>query len=156
MHCFTTDHHIEHICVQGVTSPLAGQMLFRSIMFGAFGQAKTWLSTNSDGSTRALKNIDFYKVCAVMKLSDDCLSCCLLRAAVLAGSLQAACVLALQTRLAFPALLCLQPPNFTPHLPFKSCLPVLQIPMHLTMRRCGANLDKHACVVFRQVLSLVE
>ena len=48
--------------LQGVTSPLAGQMLFRSIMFGAFAQIKTWMATNKDGSTRPLTNADFYKV----------------------------------------------------------------------------------------------
>ena len=48
--------------LQGVSSPLAGQMLFRSIMFGSFAQIKTWLATNKDGSTRQLTNADFYKV----------------------------------------------------------------------------------------------
>lgn len=53
---------------KGVTSPLAGQMLFRSIMFGAFAQIKTWLATNKDGSTRPLRNIDFYKAGAATGL----------------------------------------------------------------------------------------
>ena len=50
--------------VQGVQSPLAGQIVFRSVLFGAFGAAKRWLSTNSDGTTRALTTADFYKVSA--------------------------------------------------------------------------------------------
>lgn len=50
---------------KGVTSPLAGQMLFRSIMFGAFGQTKTWFATNKDGSVRAPRYSDFYKAGAV-------------------------------------------------------------------------------------------
>ncbi len=49
-------------CWQGVTSPLAGQMLFRSVMFGAFGQTKTWLATRTDGTLRPLTNADYYKV----------------------------------------------------------------------------------------------
>ena len=48
--------------LQGVQSPLAGQIVFRSVLFGAFGAAKRWLSTNSDGTTRALTTADFYKV----------------------------------------------------------------------------------------------
>ena len=51
-----------YLHLQGVTSPLAGQMLFRSVMFGAFAQIKTWMATNKDGSTRQLTNADFYKV----------------------------------------------------------------------------------------------
>jgi hypothetical protein len=49
------------LLVQGVTSPLAGQIVFRATLFGAFGAAKRWLSTNSDGTTRALTTLDFYK-----------------------------------------------------------------------------------------------
>lgn len=37
-------------------------MLFRSVMFGAFGQTKTWLATQKDGSLRPLRNADYYKV----------------------------------------------------------------------------------------------
>ena len=48
--------------VQGVQSPLAGQVVFRSVLFGAFGAAKRWLATNPDGSTRPLTTADFYKV----------------------------------------------------------------------------------------------
>ncbi|KAK9906772.1 hypothetical protein WJX75_007691 [Coccomyxa subellipsoidea] len=50
---------------KGVTSPLAGQIVFRSVLFGAFGAAKRWLSTNPDGSTRALTTLDFYKAGAI-------------------------------------------------------------------------------------------
>lgn len=50
---------------KGVTSPLAGQILFRSTLFGAFGQAKTWLATNSDGSKRPLRTADYYKAGAI-------------------------------------------------------------------------------------------
>ena len=48
--------------MQGVASPLAGQIVFRSVLFGAFGAAKRWLSTNPDGTTRPLTTADFYKV----------------------------------------------------------------------------------------------
>lgn len=48
--------------LQGVQSPLAGQIVFRSVLFGAFGAAKRWLSTNADGTTRPLTTADFYKV----------------------------------------------------------------------------------------------
>jgi solute carrier family 25 carnitine/acylcarnitine transporter 20/29 len=48
--------------MQGVTSPLAGQMFFRATLFGAFGAAKRWLSTNPDGTIRPLTTADFYKV----------------------------------------------------------------------------------------------
>ena len=51
--------------VQGMSSPLAGQMVFRASLFGAFGQSKRWLGTNSDGSVRALKPLDFYKAGAI-------------------------------------------------------------------------------------------
>ncbi len=47
--------------LQGVTSPLAGQMFFRASLFGAFGESKRWLGKNADGTTRALQPIDFYK-----------------------------------------------------------------------------------------------
>lgn len=47
---------------QGVTSPLAGQMLFRASLFGAFGESKRWLAKNPDGTSRALRPADFYKV----------------------------------------------------------------------------------------------
>ena len=47
---------------QGVQSPLAGQIVFRSVLFGAFGAAKRWLSTNADGTVRPLTTADFYKV----------------------------------------------------------------------------------------------
>lgn len=78
--CSETAHTASHLCLhasqrcgrfwcsatcaflQGVTSPLAGQMLFRSIMFGSFAQIKTWLATNKDGSTRELRYSDYYKV----------------------------------------------------------------------------------------------
>ncbi len=48
--------------LQGVQSPLVGQVVFRSVLFGAFGAAKRWLSTNKDGTTRTLTTADFYKV----------------------------------------------------------------------------------------------
>lgn len=50
------------VWLQGVQSPLVGQVVFRSVLFGAFGAAKRWLSTNKDGTTRALTTADFYKV----------------------------------------------------------------------------------------------
>jgi solute carrier family 25 carnitine/acylcarnitine transporter 20/29 len=50
---------------KGVSSPLMGQMFFRATLFGAFGQAKRWLGTNSDGSTRPLQPLDFYKAGAM-------------------------------------------------------------------------------------------
>ncbi|CAL8462274.1 g1805 [Coccomyxa elongata] len=50
---------------KGVSSPLAGQIVFRSVLFGAFGAAKRWLSTNPDGTTRALTTLDFYKAGAI-------------------------------------------------------------------------------------------
>ena len=46
--------------LQGVASPLAGQMFFRATLFGAFGAAKRWLSKNPDGTTRPLTTLDFY------------------------------------------------------------------------------------------------
>eukprot|EP00803_Ostreobium_quekettii_P004763 evm.model.scf_688.1 EVM.evm.TU.scf_688.1 scf_688:9330-12090(-) len=36
-------------------------MAFRASLFGAFGSAKRWLATNSDGTTRPLTASDFYK-----------------------------------------------------------------------------------------------
>lgn len=48
--------------VQGVTSPLAGQMFFRATLFSTFGAAKRWLGTNPDGSTRALTTANYYEV----------------------------------------------------------------------------------------------
>ncbi len=49
-------------CAQGVTSPLAGQMVFRASLFSAFGASKRWLATNPDGTTRELTTPDFFKV----------------------------------------------------------------------------------------------
>jgi len=46
---------------KGVASPLAGQMFFRATLFSTFGASKRWLSTNADGTTRALTDIDFFK-----------------------------------------------------------------------------------------------
>jgi solute carrier family 25 carnitine/acylcarnitine transporter 20/29 len=51
--------------LQGVASPLAGQMFFRASLFGAFGESKRWLATNADGSTRALRTADYYKAGAI-------------------------------------------------------------------------------------------
>ncbi|CAL5227929.1 g10976 [Coccomyxa viridis] len=50
---------------KGVQSPLVGQVVFRSVLFGAFGAAKRWLSTNKDGTTRTLTTADFYKAGAI-------------------------------------------------------------------------------------------
>jgi len=64
---------------QGVQSPLAGQIVFRSVLFGAFGAAKRWLSTNADGTVRPLTTADFYKVSLLpsqASLHKD-LPCCL-------------------------------------------------------------------------------
>ena len=36
-------------------------MLFRATLFSAFGESKRWLGTNADGTTRELRNIDYYK-----------------------------------------------------------------------------------------------
>ncbi len=47
--------------LQGVSSPLAGQMFFRATLFSAFGASKRWLGTNADGSTRDLTVADYYK-----------------------------------------------------------------------------------------------
>jgi solute carrier family 25 (mitochondrial carnitine/acylcarnitine transporter), member 20/29 len=46
---------------KGVTSPLAGQMFFRATLFSAFGASKRWLSTNPDGTSRTLTDVDFFK-----------------------------------------------------------------------------------------------
>lgn len=53
---------------QGVSSPLAGQMVFRATLFSAFGASKRWLSTNADGTTRALTDADFFKACAPLPM----------------------------------------------------------------------------------------
>jgi len=37
-------------------------MVFRATLFSAFGASKRWLGTNSDGTTRALTDIDYFKV----------------------------------------------------------------------------------------------
>jgi solute carrier family 25 carnitine/acylcarnitine transporter 20/29 len=47
--------------LQGVASPLAGQMFFRATLFSAFGASKRWLATNADGTTRTLSDVDFFK-----------------------------------------------------------------------------------------------
>ncbi len=47
---------------KGVTSPLAGQMVFRATLFGAFGAAKRWLS--GDGA-RPLTDVDYFKAGAM-------------------------------------------------------------------------------------------
>jgi len=36
-------------------------MFFRATLFSAFGESKRWLGTNSDGTTRALQDIDYFK-----------------------------------------------------------------------------------------------
>lgn len=65
LHC-TAPHRIVPRCaLQGVTSPLMGQMAFRASLFGAFGASKRWLATNADGSMRPLKKSDFYKAGAM-------------------------------------------------------------------------------------------
>lgn len=51
--------------IQGVASPLAGQMFFRASLFGAFGSSKRWLATNADGSVRPLRTADYYKAGAI-------------------------------------------------------------------------------------------
>ena len=48
--------------LQGVTSPLAGQIVFRSVLFGAFGQSKQYFAKDSEGKPRQLAYADFYKV----------------------------------------------------------------------------------------------
>ena len=47
---------------KGVASPLAGQMVFRATLFGAFGAAKRWLS--GDGA-RPLTDADYFKAGAM-------------------------------------------------------------------------------------------
>lgn len=47
---------------KGVASPLAGQMVFRATLFGAFGAAKRWLS--GDGA-RPLSDADYFKAGAM-------------------------------------------------------------------------------------------
>ena len=44
-----------------MSSPLAGQMLFRMTLFSTFGWAKRWLGTNPDGSERQLTTADLFK-----------------------------------------------------------------------------------------------
>ena len=61
--------------LQGVTSPLAGQIVFRSVLFGAFGQSKQYFAKDSAGSPRQLTYADFYKVQAW------CEPCCKLHTA---------------------------------------------------------------------------
>ena len=51
--------------LQGVASPLAGQMVFRATLFSAFGASKRWLATNEDGTTRQLTDFDFFKAGAI-------------------------------------------------------------------------------------------
>lgn len=50
---------------KGVAAPLAGQMFFRATLFSALGGAKRWLSTEADGSRRALSTLDCYKAGAM-------------------------------------------------------------------------------------------
>ncbi len=59
------------VLVQGVTSPLMGQMFFRASLFSAFGSSKRWLATNADGSPRELQWADFYKVALAMSANDS-------------------------------------------------------------------------------------
>ena len=47
---------------KGVTSPLAGQMVFRATLFGAFGESKRWLS---DGGTKALTPAQYFQAGAM-------------------------------------------------------------------------------------------
>jgi hypothetical protein len=54
--------------LQGVSSPLAGQMFFRASLFSSFASAKRWLSTNADGTTKKLTNADYFKVLGVPPL----------------------------------------------------------------------------------------
>ena len=51
--------------LQGVLSPLVGQMFFRATLFSAFGAAKRWLAKNADGSARELTIADYYKAGAM-------------------------------------------------------------------------------------------
>ena len=50
---------------KGVAAPLAGQMFFRATLFSALGGAKRWLSTEADGTRRALSTLDCYKAGAM-------------------------------------------------------------------------------------------
>lgn len=45
---------------KGVAAPLAGQMFFRATLFSALGGAKRWLSTEADGTRRALTTLHCY------------------------------------------------------------------------------------------------
>jgi len=47
---------------KGVTSPLAGQMVFRATLFGAFGESKRWLS---EGGTKTLTPIQYFQAGAM-------------------------------------------------------------------------------------------
>ena len=47
---------------KGVTSPLAGQMVFRATLFGAFGESKRWLS---DGGAKALTPAQYFQAGAM-------------------------------------------------------------------------------------------
>jgi solute carrier family 25 carnitine/acylcarnitine transporter 20/29 len=47
---------------KGVTSPLAGQMVFRATLFGAFGESKRWLS---EGGTKALTPLQYFQAGAM-------------------------------------------------------------------------------------------
>ena len=47
---------------KGVTSPLAGQMVFRATLFGAFGESKRWLS---EGGTRPLTTAQYFQAGAM-------------------------------------------------------------------------------------------
>ena len=60
-------HRPADICdvLQGVLSPLVGQMFFRATLFSAFGAAKRWLAKNADGSPKELTIADYYKAGAM-------------------------------------------------------------------------------------------
>lgn len=47
---------------KGVTSPLAGQMVFRATLFGAFGESKRWLS---DGGAKPLTTAQYFQAGAM-------------------------------------------------------------------------------------------
>lgn len=47
---------------KGVTSPLAGQMVFRATLFGAFGESKRWLS---EGGTKTLTPAQYFQAGAM-------------------------------------------------------------------------------------------
>ena len=68
----TPDNDMKHMpthgpgrALQGVASPLMGQMFFRASLFGTFGASKRWLGTNADGTPRPLGRADFYKAGAI-------------------------------------------------------------------------------------------